>query len=159
MPRYQNAGIGLDLLQITDAKVVPGIGVVRRNFCCSEIRGNGQASFSSPSVGLTEAEVSLNIAGLRKGRTLKIRNRLFKALQPNVVEAEKQIWNEQRRLESNRLLERFSSLLVFAGLVVHQAEVGFQLGDFGMKSSGLLVELRGRLKVTPGLGLLRRGQE
>ena len=44
-------------------------------------------------------------------------------------------------------------------LVVHQAEVGFEFGDFRMDTDSLPIEFGGCLKITPGLGLLRRGQE
>jgi hypothetical protein len=50
-------------------------------------------------------------------------------------------------------------LLVLAELVVHQPEIRFEFGDFGMNPHCLSVEFGGRCKITPGLGLLRRGQE
>src|SRR6266853_2144157 len=57
------------------------------------------------------------------------------------------------------LPESFSGLLVVACLVVHQSEVRSDFGDFRMEGSSLPVEISCSLKVTPGLGLLRRGKE
>jgi hypothetical protein len=101
----------------------------------------------------------LNIRGVKKNSSFEVRNRLFEPLQLHIVESKEQVWNKQLRLKTNRLAESVDGLWVLAKLVVHQPEIRLEFGNFRMDIDCLPVEFGGRFKITPGLGLLRRGQE
>ena len=82
-------------------------------------------------------------------------NGFFVTFQAQISKSQKKVWNEQRRLETNGCAKFISRSLIFAGLVVHQAEISSDFGNFWMELYSLPVELSGRIELAPGLGLLR----
>lgn len=63
------------------------------------------------------------------------------------------------RFQPDCLPESGDGLLIFACLVKHQAEIRLQFRDFWVQSDRASVGLGGSFEISPGLGLLRRGQE
>src|SRR3954471_16948951 len=137
----------------------PGVRVLSVQLDGAQVGGNCKPGFSTPPISLTERQPRLNIRRIRHSSALEIWNRLVEPLQPYVVESQKQIWHKQGRLQTDRSAERVNGVLVFTGLVVHQAQISSELGVFRMESCRLPVEIGSRFKIAPGLGVLRRGQE
>ena len=159
MAAQQDTGIGFDLLQVAHAQVIPGVCIFRFQLRGSGICGAGQAGLSHSRISLSQAELNLNIARFDECGLLEVRNRLAEPFQLYVFKSKKQMGDQHTRLQADCMMKGLDRLLIFPDLVVHQAKVGLQFGNFRMKSYGLPVELGGGLKITPGLGILRRGQE